>query len=455
MGHFGYALVIGRPTGEMLYVNEAWSTITGVPLEEIPLRPFGSQLAPEYVDAAVDRNARRVAGLPVEELYESAIINAEGATVPLEVGVRWAELDGAPALVSFMQDISARKHHEEMIALYQRTVDAMPLGIGVWHLPPGATDSGSMILVGGNEAGAAIVAVDLQWAIGQPLREVLPELLGTALGDAYLEVATTGVATNVSEFRYRMAATGDAFYDVRIFPLPGNHIGTVFEEITARHVAGLERRQLLRRIVSVEEATRQRLAEELHDDPIQVLTALNLRLGMLRRKAEQLGVDLDFEPVEQLAGGTIDSLRRILFELLPPGLAAGSLLAAVRTQAAQLRADADVEVTVDVGDVGDVAPEVVAAAYRIVQEALANVRRHAQARRASVRIVVDEELEIEVVDDGVGITTDTLPDAPGHIGLRSMRERARGLGGWCVVERAPDGGTRARAALPLSDPGGD
>jgi two-component system NarL family sensor kinase len=91
------------------------------------------------------------------------------------------------------------------------------------------------------------------------------------------------------------------------------------------------------------------------------------------------------------------------------------------------------------------------AAYRIVQEALANAARHSSARRCIVRLALDGALELEVRDDGVGV-----PE--GHrtgVGLQSMRERAAELGGTFVVERADGGGTVVHARLPLLDAAAD
>ncbi len=85
------------------------------------------------------------------------------------------------------------------------------------------------------------------------------------------------------------------------------------------------------------------------------------------------------------------------------------------------------------------------AAYRIVQEALTNVVRHAGARSCVVRLALDEALHLEIADDGVGLAAASRAG----VGLASMRERAAELGGTCVVEMPPTGGTRVLARLPL------
>jgi two-component system NarL family sensor kinase len=158
---------------------------------------------------------------------------------------------------------------------------------------------------------------------------------------------------------------------------------------------------------------------------------------------------------------TVGDVRRLVYGLRPPALDDLGLLAAVRQQAEGhglvvegLPADEVVEegslvITLEAPE--DLLPlpaAVEVAVYRIVQEALTNVARHAHARTCRVRLSVDRAggvLELEVRDDGVG-----MPE--GHragVGLSSMRERAEELSGTCVVEPDPEGGTRVLARLPL------
>jgi two-component system, NarL family, sensor kinase len=87
------------------------------------------------------------------------------------------------------------------------------------------------------------------------------------------------------------------------------------------------------------------------------------------------------------------------------------------------------------------------AAYRIVQEALENVSKHSQARQCTIRFSNHNGLEIEITDDGIGLSPNITPG----VGLRSMRERAEELGGRCVIESGKNGGTRVLACLPIGE----
>ncbi len=96
-------------------------------------------------------------------------------------------------------------------------------------------------------------------------------------------------------------------------------------------------------------------------------------------------------------------------------------------------------------DLPDLPAAVEVAVYRITQEALTNIARHAQAQSCAVQLAVNEDVALEIVDDGVGIPA----EREAGVGLSSMRERASELGGSCVVESMPEGGTRVLVHLPL------
>jgi signal transduction histidine kinase len=155
---------------------------------------------------------------------------------------------------------------------------------------------------------------------------------------------------------------------------------------------------------------------------------------------------------------TIEDIRRLVYELRPPTLDQLGLVAAVRAHAAHctrsiVKDGADggppvLQIDVDAPEKLPPLPAAVeVAAFRIIQEALTNVVRHANARRCTVRIQLGQALTVEVEDDGVGLHYSRRKN--GGVGMVSMRERAVELGGTFMVGPGGGGGTRVRAVLPI------
>lgn len=149
----------------------------------------------------------------------------------------------------------------------------------------------------------------------------------------------------------------------------------------------------------------------------------------------------------------IDDIRRLVYALRPPTLDQLGLVAAVRAHASQCsrpgeNGHASLHVEIEAPEELPPLPAAVeVAAYRIAQEALTNVVRHAQAHHCLVRLELAGALNVEIADDGVGIPAGSRKN--GGLGLLSMRERAVELGGTCVIGSVSGGGTRVQASLPL------
>jgi signal transduction histidine kinase len=145
--------------------------------------------------------------------------------------------------------------------------------------------------------------------------------------------------------------------------------------------------------------------------------------------------------------GAISDIRRLVYDLRPPALDDLGLGESLRQLAERYGSkDSPLRVVVETPeDLPNLPAAVEVAVYRITQEALTNVARHARARTCVVRLAVDGDVLLEIVDDGVGIPT----ERSAGVGLSSMHERAAELGGSFVVEPAPKGGTRVLVRLPL------
>ena len=235
------------------------------------------------------------------------------------------------------------------------------------------------------------------------------------------------------------------------------------------HVAALERaerdrRSLLRQLVTAQEDERRRLAANLHDDTIQALAAALLLLDVLDARVERAADDhaggvearevvrFTAERIRRNVEHGLQSARTFMFDLRPPELDEAGLEAALRRQLGRLAELAGCAVELHWTPVGALDPDRETILFRAVQEALANVARHADATAASIRVWPEGGMvAVEVFDDGAGFDPDELlarAPATGHLGLRFMVERIEGAGGTLRIDAAPGQGTRVRFRLP-------
>ena len=209
-------------------------------------------------------------------------------------------------------------------------------------------------------------------------------------------------------------------------------------------------RELAAFLQTVREEERTRIARELHDELGQALTALRIDLGWLRGKCGSLGppvserVAAAFGVVEQ----SIVSLRRISEDLRPAMLDSLGLAAAVEHHVTQFSQRTGIPCRINMNrEEFDLDSNLATAVFRIVQEALTNVARHAQASEVSVSIdETDDGIEIAIADNGRGMA----PSNKKTFGLLGMRERITILGGTFDIESQPDRGTRVSCWLPLA-----
>lgn len=201
-------------------------------------------------------------------------------------------------------------------------------------------------------------------------------------------------------------------------------------------------------LAAVEE--RQRLARELHDSVSQALygIALGARTARTLLDRDPLTATEPVDYVLSLAEAGLAEMRALIFELRPESLEQEGLVAAIDKQVASTRARYGVAVEASLCPEPELALPVKEALYRVAQEALHNVVKHARATRVDLALALDDgRITLDLRDDGVGF--DPTGEFPGHLGLRSMRERVARVGGSFLVESAPGAGTRLRAEIPV------
>jgi PAS domain S-box-containing protein len=243
----------------------------------------------------------------------------------------------------------------------------------------------------------------------------------------------------------RRTFTGD---DVNFLQAMANVIAAALER--RRAAEGLQ--VLSRRLLETHEEVQRSIARELHDEVGQALTALKLVLDMARRNPDARlrdGLRDAQELVEDLIGRT----RRLSLNLRPAVLDDLGLLPAVRHHLERYTSATGVQVRLEHSGVAGrrFATPVETAAYRIVQEALTNVARHARVGEAAVRLwTAGGALGLAIEDKGAGFDAASAPEPQRSSGLVGMRERAALLGGRLAVESAPGAGTRIVAELPCA-----
>jgi signal transduction histidine kinase len=227
----------------------------------------------------------------------------------------------------------------------------------------------------------------------------------------------------------------------------------LYAELEARDAV---RRQLLGRLTTAHEEERRYLARELHDELGQLLTGLSLHLKLARQACrDDMAKATDhLKRASALIGETIEESHRLITDLRPPVLDDYGLIPALREELKHRLTPVGVAVELDAGgQPAALPPEIATAAFRITQEAITNVIRHANAGQVNVAVQQTATgLTLTIDDDGVGLPYEEparLPDGQGALGILGMQERADALGGCLEVTRLSPCGTRVKLWLPL------
>jgi signal transduction histidine kinase len=242
-----------------------------------------------------------------------------------------------------------------------------------------------------------------------------------------------------------------------------------FEVETQRKIDGLQaarleeaqrrealRGELLRRVVAAQEAERQRIARELHDETGQALTALGLGLrgvtATMRQDPEKAGGRL--RQLEGMVAHSLVELQRLIADLRPSHLDDLGLPATLRWYCSEIQNRAAIDVGTEIiGETREIPAELKTALFRIAQEALTNVVKHSQATTVKVALNYQEDGVLLVVEDnGCGFDMEKLAQGQrASWGLLGMEERASLVGGELSISSAPNQGTRVQVNIPYTD----
>jgi signal transduction histidine kinase len=288
--------------------------------------------------------------------------------------------------------------------------------------------------------------------LGRTIPEVMPPELAGRLMAALAQVSDS-VAPVIVE--YELMLDERRHFEARFVPVEHGRVLAIVREVTESRRAVELIRALTGRLITSQEDERQRIARELHDDMAQRLSLLAVDLGRLGRQ-DLPPADLP-ERLSALSSQAAElggDLQRVSHELHPATLTQLGLELAVRAFCTELAQSRRLAIAVDARGVPQrLAPDVALCLYRVLQEALQNVVKHSGASRAAVTLSGgDGALTLTVADDGAGFEPAAAPDRAA-LGLTSMRERVRLLGGTLRVDSRLGGGTHIEARVPLRQGG--
>jgi signal transduction histidine kinase len=318
------------------------------------------------------------------------------------------------------------------------------------------------VVVHANAAFCILVGLPFDMVIGRAWAQIAGSAVGGGTSLANLPSAGEAVLGYGDGARYLEARSSEMptkpqgrlmiIRDVTASRVSEQTIRTLFQFLQDRDE---DRTQLLHRTNAAIESERNRIARDLHDGPIQGVTGATLSLEAVRLKigsGDIAGAAEILEHVQDELAAEADSLRRVLGDLRPPILEERGLVPAIRELCERFERQHEVQLTVTVGPYVSVPLEVETVAYRVAQEALTNVGKHAAASRVDVRVETrGSSLDIEVSDDGRGFDPEHAREflRRGRMGIASMRERTEIGGGTLVVRSRPGAGTTVSASLPF------
>ena len=293
--------------------------------------------------------------------------------------------------------------------------------------------------------------------IGKSLPEEIPSDLADKLTDALMRLRTTG---EMVTYDYAVESEGKTRYrEVRMAPIGSDEVISILRDVTALReneqaleTSRAELRALAAHLQEVREDERTRLSREVHDVLGQQLTAIRLGVGWFGRHfPDDEAAQARLGDVRRTIDETIRHVRQIAADLRPGVLDDFGLAPAVEWQATRFEQRTDVRCRADIHGSPEPPPEVATAAFRVLQEALTNVARHADARSVALTLVLGpESVRLVVADDGRGFDPDRMRRQ--SLGLVGMRERVAGLGGSLDVTSTPGRGTRVECTFPHSLP---
>jgi len=458
------AMVIVGATGVIEQVNTQTEKLFGYQRGELVSQTV-EVLVPDRFRHVHESQRARIASGPYARPMDAGLHFAgrrkDGTEFPIDISLAPLETEEGVKTIAAIRDIARRALAEEAMRkseqLFRGLLDSAPDAMvivdtnGIIQVVNAQTER----LFGYSRAELRDVSVDV----------LLPERFRTAhLGHrvGYLSMPLARPMGADLELYGRRKDGTEFPVDISLSPMEaesGLLVIAAVRDVTERREAKkkldasfetIQRQRLFARLIAAQEEERLRIASDIHDDTIQAMTATSLRMQQLRRHLSEPDQIEMLSRLEEAVRESIVRLRRLMFDLRPASLDRSGLAAALRELLERLHEETHLTFTLENHVSSEPVGGIRTAFYRIAQEALFNVKKHAAATRVDIELrSVGAGCRVRIQDDGRGFDVEATDSRPGHLGLVSMRERAKIAGGWWLVRSPAEGGTVVEFWLPF------
>lgn len=379
-------------------------------------------------------------------------LRSNGEEFPLDASISHLDTPDGKLFTVILRDITerlqAREEHLRLAALLDSAMDGIIT----------VNEAQSIVLY--NQAAEKIFGWSSQQVLGQSLNKLIPGRFQAIHGAHIRRFSETGVTSRRmgdGTVIYGLRSSGEEFpVDASISQLDTAHgklYTVILRDVTERVRAQEERSAFAAAVNAAREEEKTRVARELHDELAQSLTALKMDTNWVRDNTRVAPDVVEAKLTDMLAmvDGMVASTRRIAADLRPLLLDDLGLLAAIEWLVHNFSQRTGVACRLSAEEDLELREPYATAVFRIVQEALANVAKHASA--TEVAVVIDGppgDITLSVRDNGTGFVTGT-PRKPHSLGLMGLHERAQLLGGSVSIDSAPGQGTRIGVTIPLPE----
>jgi PAS domain S-box-containing protein len=456
------AIISVDDSQRIVLYNRSAERIFGWPASEALGQPL-SMLLPERFRPGHAEHVGRfgATGVTSRRMSGSTVVyglRANGQEFPVDASISQVDTPEGKLYTVILRDVTERVQAEReqarLAARLSGLLDSAMDGI--------ITVDEHQHIVLYNRAAERIFGWSPEQVLGRPLDMLMPARYRGSHGEQVRRFGATGVSSRRmggSAVIHGLRADGEEFpIDASISQLDtaeGKLFTVILRDVTARVRDQQELAALAAEAGGVREQEKARIARELHDELAQSLTALKMDTVWLRDQLQKDPVAATARLNEMLTmlDTAVASTRRIAADLRPLVLDDLGLLAAIEWLVQNFTHRTGVACTLQADDELELGEPYATGVFRIIQESLANVAKHARASRVQVRLEQrSAELVLSVQDDGVGFQP-AAPRKPQSLGLAGVRERAHLLRGQLDVDSAPGAGTRVHARIPLQEEG--